>query len=524
MAQRIALKLSSALVIIMIAGGVLMGIVVTQSGTGLLIEATTTRLSEEGKVAATHLLDIFDAAQRDLSFLSRSPSLRRVVSAYEGGDSTNDVGIEQTKHQLQEVFAALLVNHPWYTQARLIAADNNGMELVRVDRIDGSIRVVPERELQHKGKRDYVIESLAMAPDEFYWSAINLNREYGQLKKPYQPVVRVAYQVKRKNGSTFGIVIINLDARQVFDAARSVISHGLTLYIANRQGDYLYHPNSSKTFGFELGRRYRIQDDVTQATTLLEGRDDEVVVEEVLLPGGSEAVVAQLRMMHSRDDAGEDLLLCLTVPRTVIEQEVNAARRQAAALILPFLLVGTVLVFWLVRVFTAPLERVTREVSHFAPGVRRKRLTEEDRHDEVGMLAQAFSRMAERIEHQVDELEEQQLRYHSLFETAPDAIIIIDQDGSVEVINGAAKRLFGYSSHEIVGRNISMLMPEPERSQHDGYMQRYLEGGEARIIGIGREVTGTRKDGTNVQLYLSIGEFSLGGRRKFTGILHDISG
>jgi PAS domain S-box-containing protein len=68
-----------------------------------------------------------------------------------------------------------------------------------------------------------------------------------------------------------------------------------------------------------------------------------------------------------------------------------------------------------------------------------------------------------------------------------------------------------------------MLMPDPDRSQHREYMRRYLDGGEPHIIGIGREVTGVRKDGKPLQLYLSIGEFTLEGRRKFTGILHDIS-
>jgi PAS domain S-box-containing protein len=68
-----------------------------------------------------------------------------------------------------------------------------------------------------------------------------------------------------------------------------------------------------------------------------------------------------------------------------------------------------------------------------------------------------------------------------------------------------------------------MLMPDPDRSQHREYMRRYLDGGEPHIIGIGREVTGVCKDGTLLRLYLSIGEFTLEGRRKFTGILHDIS-
>jgi PAS domain S-box-containing protein len=205
--------------------------------------------------------------------------------------------------------------------------------------------------------------------------------------------------------------------------------------------------------------------------------------------------VAHLSVLPLLADSSRELLLALTMPRSVIVGEVNAARRQSATLILPFLLVGSALVVWMVRLFIAPLERVTREMSRFAPGTRRRHLPEENRHDEVGQLAQAYSRMAERIERQVSELKEQRKRFQSLFETAADAILIIDQDGTIEYCNGATERLFGYPADELLSEDVKMLMPDPDRSRHREYMRRYLDGGEPHIIGIGREVTGVRKDG-----------------------------
>ncbi|MGB5178585.1 MAG: PAS domain S-box protein, partial [Gammaproteobacteria bacterium] len=447
----------------MLTSSILMGIVITQSGTSLLMEASAERLSQESKVVATRLQDIFDAIQRDLEFLARSPSLRRLISTLQttAGDPASNTVREQAKRQLQEVFAALLVNHPWYIQARLIGAADDGMELVRIDQVDNQIRRAPKHELQHKGQRAYFRETFDNAAGEFYWSAINLNREHGQIEEPHQPVLRVALPVTDADETPFGIVIINMDARRVFEATRSVVSPGLTFYIANRQGDYLYHPDPGKTFGFELGQRYRIQDDFPEVTLLLDGGRSDVIAEEVALPG-SEPVVAHLSMLPVPQGASDELLLGLTMPRSVIVEEVNAARRESAVLILPFLLVGTIVVIWLVRVFIAPLERVTREVSRFAPGTSRPRLPEEDRHDEVGQLAQAFSLMAGRIERQVGQLKEQRKRFQSLFETAPDAIILIDEDGTVEFMNGSAERLFGYDASEVLGHDIKMLMPEPD--------------------------------------------------------------
>src|SRR5690606_15453190 len=89
--------------------------------------------------------------------------------------------------------------------------------------------------------------------------------------------------------------------------------------------------------------------------------------------------------------------------------------------------------------------------------------------------------------------------------------------------NPGAERLFGYRAAEVVGRNVSMLMPAAQAAEHDGYLSRYLATGERRVIGIGREVTGRRRDGTEFPLELSVGEFTENGRRFFTGFTRDVS-
>jgi two-component system sensor kinase FixL len=110
-----------------------------------------------------------------------------------------------------------------------------------------------------------------------------------------------------------------------------------------------------------------------------------------------------------------------------------------------------------------------------------------------------------------------------IIESAVDAIVVIDAQGRIEVFNPAAERLFGYAEAEVIGRNVSMLMPAPYRDEHDGYLKRYLDEGDARVIGIGREVQGLTRDGAVFPLHLSVGEMLVEGQRKFTGILHDLS-
>ncbi|PWC82090.1 histidine kinase [Azospirillum sp. TSH100] len=124
---------------------------------------------------------------------------------------------------------------------------------------------------------------------------------------------------------------------------------------------------------------------------------------------------------------------------------------------------------------------------------------------------------------QAEQSAEQEARYRAIVDTAVDPIVLINDHGIVESFNHAAEKTFGYRADEVIGRNVKMLMPEPYRSAHDGYLDRYHRTGERRIVGIGREVMGLRKDGTTFPLDLSVGEWHVGRRRMYTGIMRDIT-
>ena len=120
-------------------------------------------------------------------------------------------------------------------------------------------------------------------------------------------------------------------------------------------------------------------------------------------------------------------------------------------------------------------------------------------------------------------LRESEAKARAILDTAVDAIITIDARGMIESFNKAAERLFGYKPANVIGRNVSLLMPDPYRSEHDGYLRNYCETGRAKIIGIGREVIAQRSDGTVFPADLAVSEVKLGDRRLFTGIVRDIS-
>ncbi len=111
----------------------------------------------------------------------------------------------------------------------------------------------------------------------------------------------------------------------------------------------------------------------------------------------------------------------------------------------------------------------------------------------------------------------------AIFDTFPDGVILINETGKIQLFNSGAERMFGYLRHEALGRNINSLMPSPHREAHDQYLSTYLKTGVKKIIGSGREVAGLRKDGSEVPIYLSIGELWLDGRRFFVGVTHDLT-
>jgi PAS domain S-box-containing protein len=126
----------------------------------------------------------------------------------------------------------------------------------------------------------------------------------------------------------------------------------------------------------------------------------------------------------------------------------------------------------------------------------------------------------ERAEHA---LREREARMSSIITTAPDAVITIDTRGVIQSFSTAAEKLFGYAAGEVIGHNVSMLMPSPQREEHDSYLARYERTGEKRIIGIGRKVDAQRRDGTVFPVELAVGEVKVGEVHFFTGFIRDLT-
>jgi two-component system, LuxR family, sensor kinase FixL len=139
------------------------------------------------------------------------------------------------------------------------------------------------------------------------------------------------------------------------------------------------------------------------------------------------------------------------------------------------------------------------------------------------VLGPVLGFIGERLLRESDESRYREAQLQSILDTVPEAMIVIDERGIMRSFSATAERLFGWTGEEAIGKNVSILMPQPYRQEHDGYLDRYRTTGERRIIGIGRIVVGERKDGSTFPMELAVGEARIGRERYFTGFVRDLT-
>jgi two-component system sensor kinase FixL len=141
----------------------------------------------------------------------------------------------------------------------------------------------------------------------------------------------------------------------------------------------------------------------------------------------------------------------------------------------------------------------------------------------IAWLGDRLRRTQQSVAKSTEELIAREAHLKSILDTVPDAMIVIDERGLIQSFSAAAQRLFGFFESEILGKNVSVLMPSPYRQDHDSYLERYLTTGERRIIGIGRIVVGQRKDNSTFPMELAVGEMRANNVRFFTGFVRDLT-
>ena len=237
------LTLVLALVGLLVAG--LTGFYTFHVSRGLLVQSAQNELLLSTQVLARRIALTRQEVSRNLMVLASHPAAQASLQPH----------ASSAQVQLSTLFKVLMEANPAYLQIRLISAQDHGLERVRVDRDSGTLQEVSGEDLQEKGHFAYVSETLKLAYGETYLSSIAINHEQGSHAGQDRPTLQLATPVSDAQGQALGLLVINLDLDGMFALLSADLPSDFSLYLSNHRGDYLIHPDSSKTFGFDKGRR-----------------------------------------------------------------------------------------------------------------------------------------------------------------------------------------------------------------------------------------------------------------------------
>jgi PAS domain S-box-containing protein len=479
-----------------------------------LLQRARDRIETHSRQVATDLEYYTAGAIGDVAGFRSAVALHGLIRARKAGgtDPVDGVSEKTWRDRIASRLAAELEAKPTYAMFRIIGLDDDGRELVRVDRAgpDETVRIVPEEGLQKRNNRSYFQETIGLTPGQIYVSPLDLGRRNGLIEQVHRPTLRVATPIFADDGSLFGLFMINVDMRRAFDRIRSSAWPGETIYVVNRQGDYLIHPDRSREFGSVLGKPTDWKADFPHLASQAGATQGsaEIIPDDAARAGGIALAPALL--------AGIEWVGVIeTTPYAAIMAPAAGIRNTSLLVGAIAVLCAAVLAVLIARSLTRPIVQLTEAVQ----GVARKGKVAipVNASGETGVLARAFARAIEEVNTKTIALEqevqehrrtiaardhhaERERLFSAAVESSNDAIITTSLDGTITGWNSACERLYGYSSAEAVGRNITLIVPADRRPEIQDTLRRI--GWGERIEQ--NETVRLHKDGRPIEVSLSI--------------------
>jgi diguanylate cyclase (GGDEF)-like protein len=340
-----------------------------------------------------------DDVAADALVLATMPSSVSVAQTDDG------IGPNLGRERLAQVYSSFMLHHPEYLQVRLITRQHHGLELIRFDRdSDGLVRVQGD-DLQEKAQFAYVFETLAFSSGRIYTSPISVNHEYGTHAAQGRPTLRLGTPIADARGTVVGVVVIDIDLAGMLRRLQSDLPADYQVYLANEWGDFLVHPDASKTFGFDRGL---MQDSFPVTKQLFEQRQSEVLVNGLTRPDEADGrVLAFVRRPFGGSEGSRFIVLGLAKPLEDVLTGANQLGTRIIRMVLVFSALSVLLAILFARALTKPLHLLAHAATHLFAEHAMHTLPLK-RTDEIGVLARCFERLRREIRAQMDALHSKQ--------------------------------------------------------------------------------------------------------------------
>ena len=505
---RLKTRLIIAMVSLVVVTASVVGVIAYRNLEDALLHSEIGRLESDVRAMATNL----DASVRDvrddviaIRGANAVDGIVRAVEAGNGVDPKTGDRLADWRTRLAAMLAAGMYAKADYLQMRMIGIADGGREIVRVERskAGGPIKIVPESDLQQKGEHDYFTGAIRLPNGGVYISPLNLNREHGAVEVPHTPVLRAATPVFDDAGKVFGIIVINIAMQPLLDGIRAQAREGGRIYLVNDEGDYIVHPDRSREFGFDLGRRYRWQDEFPSISSLVRAGSSRSRIVR-----GSDRPAFGVAASTTALAGGPSVTVLEALPLSILGAPLDSLRMSTFSTAVAGVLLAALLAIMVARSLSNPLEEM---IDGIAALRQQKPVTLPTKASgEIGMLARAFENYAT----------QQQLHQATLL-SSHDSIYTKSMEGIIMSWNPAAERLYGYTAEEMIGQHVSVLVPEERRSELSRYMAVLRQGKTMPNFQTVRQ----RKDGRRVEiaLTLSLIQSPSGKPLGISGVAHDIT-
>ena len=446
----IAVKFSLFSVFLVLASAAVVGGIFHNKITDTLVDLALEKIAIETLEASTSLQQIMNNHDEDVLFLANTPPIQSIIQM-RTDDRINEKYTSLYSQQIERlgrIFESLLEKKNDYLIARFI--DEHGHELVSVRRGGGSILHVKPERLQNKAHRPYVRETLKLSSGKIYLSEINLNREFGEIVKPYEEVLRIATPVyDEKNNKIKGLIVLTVDMGKELRAIQRHIkktSEGV-IYITNDRGSYLLHPEKDKTYGFDLDKRFRIQEDVPQLAEQF--LPSNLTKQLLLMPEKTDGinVVNFIKIPFDLDKPERFIGVIMTRNFSDIVTGESKVFNEAALWALFMVLLGTGLAVLFSIHITRPIQQMIKAVNEFRHNQIATVTMPVTQKDEIGVLARAFNSMIQQVELSQSRLEDMNKNLETRVEART---IDLNQSRLVaERANKAKSEFLSRMSHEL---------------------------------------------------------------------------
>ena len=362
----------------------LSGYLVFRKSSVVILQFAEERIRHAAELAEQSFYALLGEVTNDIAVISSSLALQNFVNT----PDTN------TTHDLEQLFRVILKNKPDYFQIRLI--DDGGKEIIRFDKTGDDIFQMLGINLQQKGERDYFQEAIELEPDEYYFSKINLNEEYGVVSHPPVVTLRAASPVVASQGSKYGMVIINVDLARFYEELNRLSRAGIHFYLIDPQGQYLYAPEHHKEFAIQRGTGYSFRKDFDMDIPASE--------EEI---GEFQNINGDRFLHHSRKLTyfrGErQVYLISAIEENILLLGARKVRTQSLQTLSLVCIISILMSYFFTRLLSKQINRVTHAVSSYEEGDKDVVLPV-TRRDEIGVLARSFTKMRSTINQTLEDL------------------------------------------------------------------------------------------------------------------------